>query len=141
MANRSTGGPGGPGPVVAADAAAAAGSSCAPLGGAGRPTRSWWPFCVLSPSAVRGVTGRLSLSLEAKALSEEAGGPADEELGDTAVVLPVSVANPIRVSKESVEGENSTSEMLDSDMFRMLVASTVGIVCLLWPQQPAACFC
>ena len=142
MANRSTGGPGRPGPVVAADAAAAAGSSCAPLGGAGRPTRSWWPFCVLSPSAVRGVTGRLSLSLEAKALSEEAGGPADEELGDTAVVLPVSVANPIRVSKESVEGENSTSEMLlDSDMFRPLVASTGGTVCLFWPQQPAACFC
>ena len=27
---------------------------------------------------------------EAKALSKEAGGPADEELGDTAVVLPVS---------------------------------------------------
>ena len=142
MANRSTGGPRGAGPVVAADAAAAAGSSCAPLGGAGRPTRSWWPFCVLSPSAVRGVTGRLSLSLEAKALSEEAGGPADEELGDTAVVLPVSVANPIRVSKLSVEGEISTSEMLlDSDMFRPLVASTEGTVRLFWPQQPAACFC
>ena len=142
MANRSTGGPGRPGPVVAADAAAAAGSSCAPLGGAGRPMRSWWPFCVLSPSAARGVTGRLSLLLEAKALSEDAAGPADDEDKDTAVVLPVSVANPIKVSKLSVEGETSTSEnVLDSDMFRLLVASTVGTVCLLWPQQPAASFC
>ena len=126
---------------MAADAAAAAGSSCAPLGGAGRPTRSWWPLCVLSPSAVRGVTGRLSLSLEAKALSEEAGGPADEELGDTAVVLPVSVANPIRVSKESVEGENSTSEMLDSDMVGPVVVTTGGTVWLLCLQPPSVCFC
>ena len=95
------------------------------------PTRSWW----------RGVTGRLSLSLEARALSDEAGGPADEELGDAAVFLPISVANPIIVSKESVEGDNCTSEMLDSDMFRPLVASTEGSVCLFWPQpQPCACF-
>ena len=77
---------------MAADAAAAAGLSCPPLGGAGRPTRSWWPFCVLLPSSGRGVTGRLSLSLEVKALSEDAGGPADDEDVDTAVVLPVSVA-------------------------------------------------
>ena len=132
MANRSTGGPGSPGPVVAADAAAAAGSSCAPLGGAGRPTRPWWPFCVLLPSSWRGVTGRLSLSLEAKALSEDAGGPADDEDVDTAVVLPVSVESPIRVSKLSVEGETSTSEMLlDSDMAGLFVAPTVGTVCLL----------
>ena len=54
--------------------------------------RPWWPFCVLLPSSGRGVTGRLSLSLEAKALSEDAGGPADDEDVDTAVVLPVSVA-------------------------------------------------
>ena len=141
MANRSTGGAGGPGPVVAADAAAAAGSPCAPLDGVDRPTRSGRPFCAPSPSAARGVTGRLSLSLEAKALSEEAGWPADEELGDTAVVLPVSVANPIRVSKESVEGDNSMSEMLDSDMFGPLVASTGETVWLLWPQPPSACFC
>ena len=90
---------------------------------------------------MRGVTRRLSLSLEAKALSKEAGGPADEELGDTTEVLPVSVANPIRVSKESVEGDNSTSEMLDSDMAGPLVASTGGTVWLLWPQPPFACFC
>ena len=63
-------------------------------------------------------------------MSEDAGGPADDEDVDTAVVLPVSVANPIRVSKLSVE--TSTSEMLlDSDMVRLLVASTVGTVCLL----------
>ena len=132
MASRSTAGSESPGPVVAAGAAAAAGSSCAPLGGAGRPTRPWWPFCVLLPSSWRGVTGRLSLSLEAKALSEDAGGPADDEDVDTAVVLPVSVANPIRVSKLSVEGETSTSEMLlDSDMAGLFVASTVGTVCPL----------
>ena len=47
---------------------------------------------VLLPSSGRGVTGRLSLSLEAKALSEDAGGPADDEDVDAAVVLPVSVA-------------------------------------------------
>ena len=38
-------------------------------------------------------------------MSEDAGGPADDEDGDTAVVLPVSVESPIRVSKLSVEGE------------------------------------
>ena len=65
-------------------------------------------------------------------MSEDAGGPADDEDKDTAVVLPVSVESPIRVSKLSVEGETSTSEMLlDSDMVRLLVASTVGTVCLL----------
>ena len=141
MANRSIGCAGGPRPVVAADAAAAAGSPCAPLDGAGRPMRSARPFCASSPSAVRGVTARLSLSLEARALSDEAGWPADEELGETAVVLPVSVANPISVSKESVLGDSSMSEMLDSDMFGPLVASTGGLVWLLWPQPPSVCFC
>ena len=86
----------------------------------------------LLPSSGRGVTGRLSLSLEAKALSEDAGGPADDEDVDTAVVLPVSVESPIRVSKLSVEGETSTSEtLLDSDMAGLFVAPTVGTVCLL----------
>ena len=84
------------------------------------------------PPSWRGVTGRLSLSLEAKAVSEDAGGPADDEDGDTAVVLPVSVESPIRVSKLSVEGETSMSEtLLDSDMAGLFVASTVGTVCLL----------
>ena len=117
MANMSTGGAGWPGPVVGADAPAAAGSPCAPPDGADRPTRTGRPFCAPSPSAARGDTGRLSLSLEARALSDEAGWPADEELGESAVVLPVSVANPISVSKESVLGDSSMSEILDSDMF------------------------
>ena len=141
MANRSTGGAGGPGPVVAADAPAAAGSPCAPLDGADRPTRSGRPFCAPSPSAARGDTGQLSLSLEAKAFSDEAGWPADNELWETAVVLPVSVANPIRVSKESVEGDNSTSEMLDSDMVGPVVVTTGGTVWLLCLQPPSVCFC
>ena len=97
----------------------------------------------MCPLALRcaGDTGRLSLSLEARALSDEAGWPADEELGETAVVLPVSVANPIRVSKESVEGDNSTSEMLDSDMVGPVVVTTGGTVWLPWPQPPSVCFC
>ena len=65
-------------------------------------------------------------------MSEDAGGPADEEDRDTAVVLPVSVERPIRVSKLSVEGETSMSDtLLDSDMAGLVVASTEGIVCLL----------
>ena len=65
-------------------------------------------------------------------MSEDAGGPADEEDGDTAVVLPVSVERPIRVSKLSVEGETSMSDtLLDSDMAGLVVASTEGTVCLL----------
>ena len=65
-------------------------------------------------------------------MSEDAGGPADDEDVDTAVVLPVSVESPIRVSKLSVEGETSTSEtLLDSDMAGLFVAPTVGTVCLL----------
>ena len=65
-------------------------------------------------------------------MSEDAGGPADDEDGDTAVVLPVSVESPIRVSKLSVEGETSMSDtLLDSDIAGLVVASTEGIVCLL----------
>ena len=61
-------------------------------------------------------------------MSEDAGGPADDEDGDTAVVLPVSVESPIRVSKLSVEGETSTSEMLlDSDMAWLLLLLLWGL--------------
>ena len=142
MANMSTGGGGWPGPVVGADAPAAAGSPCSPVDGAGRPARSGRPLCVPSPSAARGDTGLLSLSLETKALSDDAGWPTDDELWETAVVLPVSVANPIRVSRESVEGDNSTSETLDSDMVGSVVVTTEGFVCLFWPQQqPCVCSC
>ena len=84
------------------------------------------------PPSWRGVSGRLSLSLEAKAASEDDAGPADDEDGDTAVVLPVSVERPIRVSKLSVEGETSMSDtLLDSDMAGLFVSITVGTVCLL----------
>ena len=137
MANMSTGGGGWPGPVVGADAPAAAGSPCLPVDVADRPTRSERPFCVRPALVGRGVTAPLSLS---RAFSDEAGGPVDEELGDTAVFLPSSVSNPIIASKESVEGDNCTSEMLDSDMFGPLIASTGGFVCLPWLQQPGACF-
>ena len=65
-------------------------------------------------------------------MSEDAGGPADNEDGDTAVVLPVSVERPIRVSKLSVEGETSMLDtLLDSDMAGLFVSFTVGTVCLL----------
>ena len=75
-------------------------------------------------------------------MSEDAAGAGDEEDVDTVVVLPVSVANPIRVSKLSVEGETSTSEtLLDSDITGLLFAPTVGTVCSLWPRQPCAYFC
>ena len=88
----------------------------------------WWPFCARLPSAGRGVTDLLSLSLEARALSEDAGGPADDEVVDTAVFLPVSVASPIRVSRLSVEGETSMSEPLsDSDMVGLFVALLWGL--------------
>ena len=139
MANMSTGGGGWPGPVVGADAPAAAGSPCSPVDVADRPTRSGRPFCVPSPSAARGDTGLLSLSLEPKALSDDAGWPADDELRETTVVLPASVANPIRVSRESVEGDNSTSETLDSDMVGSEVVTTEGLVCS-WPQQQLCVF-
>ena len=58
----------------------------------------WWPFCARLPLAGRGVTDLLSLSLEARALSGDAGGPADDEVVDTAIFLPVSVASPISSS-------------------------------------------
>ena len=88
----------------------------------------WWPFCARLPSAGRGVTDLLSLSLEARALSEDAGGPADDEVVDTAVSLPAFVARPIRVSRLSVLGETSMSEPLsDSDMVGLLVALLWGL--------------
>ena len=73
MANMSTGGGGWPGPVVGADAPAFASSPCWPVDVSGRPTRSGRPSCVPSPSAARGDTWILSLSLEPKALSDDAG--------------------------------------------------------------------
>ena len=126
-----------PGPVVAADAAAAVGSVCSPLDGAGYSPLPGRPFCARPASVGRGVTDRLSLSLEARGLSDDTGGPAEDEVVDTAVSLPALVARPIKVSRLSVLGETSMSEPLsDSDMVGLLVALTVKIVCLPWPQQP-----
>ena len=72
----------------------------------------------------RGVSGRLSLSLEATAASEDAAGPADDDEGVTAVVLPVSVERPIRVSRLSEDGETSLSDtLLESDIAGLFVSS------------------
>ena len=71
-------------------------------------------------------------------MSEDAGGPADDEDVDTAVVLPVSVESPIRVSKLSVEGETSTSEMLlDSDMAGLLLLLLWGLFACSSRGSPA----
>ena len=71
-------------------------------------------------------------------MSEDAGGPADDEDKDTAVVLPVSVESPIRVSKLSVEGETSTSEMLlDSDMAGLLLLLLWGLFACSSRGSPA----
>ena len=70
----------------------------------------------LDCSPWRGVSGRLE-SLEARAGSEDAARPSDDEDGVTAVVLPVSVESPIRVSRLSEEGGSSNSaEVLESDI-------------------------
>ena len=70
----------------------------------------------------RGVSGRLE-SLEAAAASEDAARPSDDEDGVTAVVLPVSVERPIRVSRLSEDGETSTSDkLLESDIVEMFVS-------------------
>ena len=99
-----------PGPVVAADAAAAVASVCSPLVGAGCSPLPWRPFCARPDSVGRGVTDRLSLlSLEGRGLSDDTGGPAEDEVVDTAVSLPALVARPIKVSRLSVLGETSMS--------------------------------
>ena len=60
-------------------------------------------------------------------MSDDTGGPAEDEVVDTAVSLPALVARPIKVSRLSVLGETSMSSepLSDSDMVGLLVALTV----------------
>ena len=85
-----------------------------------------WPWygdaawvAILFPSW-RGVSGRLE-SLEAAAASEDAARPSDNEDGVIAVVLPVSVERPIRVSRLSEEGGSSNSARCWSRTFWLIL--------------------
>ena len=50
--------------------------------------------------------------------------PSEDEEGVTTVVLPVSVERPIRVSRESEDGETSISDkLLESDIAGLFVSS------------------
>ena len=84
-----------------------------PLDGAAAWSPPGSPCC-------RGVLGRLE-SLEAAAASEDAAIPPEDKEGVATVVLPVSVARPISVSRESEDGGASNSDkQLESDMAGLL---------------------
>ena len=103
-------------------AAAAASSGWSPLDGPAKGTPFGSPSLNRLFPSWRGVSGRLE-SLEATAASEDAASPSDDEDGVTAVVLPVSVERPIRVSRLSEDGETSTSDkLLESDIVELFVS-------------------